>query len=78
MIDDPAVLVLFGDRGCGKTALSANWVREFMDDHPDVFVFTHYLGSSALSADVGAMMRGCVQDIRREYQYKGQSQLFKL
>ena len=58
-----SVLLLTGDRGCGKTSVLANWVQEFSTrDEPKVFA--HYVGSSALSFDVMCFMRRCTVEMR--------------
>lgn len=59
--------MLVGERGCGKTSGVANWVKEFSDENPGVKIYAHYVGSGALSGDVGALMRRCSQELRGEY-----------
>ena len=56
-----------GERGCGKTSLLANWIKEFAEERPDIKVFSHFIGSSAISIDVAALMRRCVQVLRKEH-----------
>jgi hypothetical protein len=49
---DPFKPVLItGPSGGGKSALVANWVERYAAAHPDAWVITHYLGSSADAAD---------------------------
>ncbi len=49
---DPGKQVLItGPSGGGKSALVANWVQRYAAAHPNAWVVTHYLGSSADAAD---------------------------
>lgn len=57
-------MVLLGDRGSGKTAILANWVKEFAEDHLEMQVATHFVGASALSTDVGVLMRNFIVRMR--------------
>ena len=58
-----SVMLLTGDRGCGKTSVLANWVQEF-SSRDDLKVFAHYVGSSALSFDIMCFMRRCTVEMR--------------
>jgi WD40 repeat protein len=44
-------VLIAGPSGGGKSALVANWVERYAKAHPDAWVITHYLGSSADAAD---------------------------
>ena len=37
--------------GSGKSAMVANWQKRIGDAEPDTFLFVHFIGSSADSAD---------------------------
>ena len=57
-----------GERGSGKTALVANWVKDFKEEHGhDVKMFSHYVGSSAQSADIMSLLRRCTVSMRDDY-----------
>jgi len=43
---DGAPLVLLGDSGSGKSALLANWLEHWRRDHPNDFIFQHYIGGA--------------------------------
>ena len=58
-----SVMLVTGDRGCGKTSVLANWVQEF-SSREDLKVFAHYVGSSALSFDIMCFMRRCTVEMR--------------
>lgn len=63
-----SINVLVGDRGCGKTSVLANWVKQFKEEHPGIKLFSHYVGSSSTSTDIAAMMTRCTGEMREEYQ----------
>jgi len=48
---EDAPLIVVGESGCGKTALLANWAKEYQQTHPDDIVFWHFCGSSPSSSD---------------------------
>ena len=48
--DERSVLVIHGESGLGKTALLANWSREFQLSYPDHLVFTHFIGAAERSS----------------------------
>ena len=62
--DDAGFLVL-GDSGIGKSALLANWAKDWKAAHPSDFVFEHYLGSSPASAGHLYLMRRLMVAILR-------------
>lgn len=66
-----SILLLTGDRGCGKTSVLSNWVKEFQGEETDVKVFSHYVGSSARSTDVITFMRRCTLVMRKEFPEAG-------
>ena len=66
-----SVLTLVGDRGCGKTAVVANWIKQFSEENPSVTVFSHYVGSSCVSVDIGHLLRRCAKEVRGDYQPPG-------
>lgn len=43
--------------GSGKSALVANWAKRMEEAEPDVFMFVHFIGSSADSASYIKMLR---------------------
>ena len=62
-----SIMLLMGDRGCGKTSALANWVQDFKQTCPEVKTFSHYVGSSSKSTDVIAFMRRCTLEMREEF-----------
>ncbi|MEK8017703.1 MAG: DUF4062 domain-containing protein, partial [Candidatus Parabeggiatoa sp.] len=44
--DSTQPLVILGESGIGKSALLANWAKDYREKHPTDFVFWHFCGSS--------------------------------
>ncbi|MCF7918469.1 MAG: tetratricopeptide repeat protein [Candidatus Cloacimonetes bacterium] len=57
--------VLSGDSGSGKSALLANWVTHWINDHPDDFIFQHYIGGTTDSAIHWKLMTRLMAEIKR-------------
>jgi len=47
---DGKPLLLLGDSGSGKSALIANWVEHWRKEHPEDYIFQHYIGGTTDSA----------------------------
>ncbi|MDQ0291572.1 tetratricopeptide repeat protein [Oligosphaera ethanolica] len=62
---DGGPLILLGESGSGKSALLANWLKHWRDAHKNDFVFQHYIGSTADSADHISLVRRLAQEIKR-------------
>jgi Cdc6-like AAA superfamily ATPase len=58
-------LVLVGDSGSGKSALVANWLQHWRGQHPNDFLFQHYIGGTSDSADHWRLMARLVAEIKR-------------
>ena len=54
--ENPGAMIAVGEPGSGKTALMAQFYREFQEGHPDHAVVGHFLGASASSTDVQALL----------------------
>ena len=48
--------------GSGKSALVANWAKRVADSEPNIFMFVHFIGSSADSADYMKLIRRYVYE----------------
>ncbi|XP_070541009.1 uncharacterized protein [Ptychodera flava] len=57
-------LVILGESGSGKSALVANWIGKFEENHPDAFVFVHFIGSSAESASHIKLLRRLLEELK--------------
>ncbi|MDF0673940.1 MAG: DUF4062 domain-containing protein [Nitrospira sp.] len=62
---DSGPLVLLGDSGGGKSALLANWVGRWREQHPQDLIIQHYIGSTPDSADHWRLMRRLIEEIKR-------------
>lgn len=69
---DGLPLVILGKSGSGKSALLANWVKNYCENHPDVFIITHYIGSTSDSADYVVMLRRIMEEIGNRYKAEQQ------
>jgi len=57
-------LLLAGESGGGKSALLANWIDRWRADHPTDFIFQHYIGGTADSADHWRLMGRLAAEIK--------------
>ena len=64
---DGKPLVLLGESGSGKTALLANWSRNYRACHEDIFVIQHYIGATQASTDWMAMLRRILGEFNRKF-----------
>ncbi|MEN8220878.1 MAG: NACHT domain-containing protein [Pseudomonadota bacterium] len=67
--DDPP-LIITGGSGCGKTALLADWAKEYQQAHPDDLVFLHFCGSSPASSDPLNLLRRIMASLKISPQKK--------
>jgi hypothetical protein len=58
-------LVILGESGSGKSALLANWVARYRQEHPEILVLQHYIGATPYSADWAAMLRRLMGEFKR-------------
>ena len=58
-------LVILGEPGSGKSALLANWVARYRQQHPDALVLQHYIGATPYSTDWAAMLRRLMGEFKR-------------
>jgi len=63
--EDGGPLVLLGESGGGKSALLANWLAAWRRDHPEDFLFQHYIGSTPDSADHWRLITRLMAEIKR-------------
>ncbi|XP_035307676.1 tetratricopeptide repeat protein 41 [Cricetulus griseus] len=47
-----SILLLSGERGCGKSTLIANWVSYFKSKYPGVLMIPYFVGSTCESSDI--------------------------
>jgi len=62
-------LLLYGESGLGKSALIANYFREWREKNRDCFVIEHYIGGAGeLSSDFYAMLRRVMLEIKEKFE----------
>uniref|UniRef100_UPI00398EFF95 putative tetratricopeptide repeat protein 41 isoform X2 n=1 Tax=Pristiophorus japonicus TaxID=55135 RepID=UPI00398EFF95 len=62
-----SVLLLCGEKGCGKSTVICNWLKYFKQKTPSALVIAHYVGSGSASHDIMSFMRHCILKLRLEY-----------
>ena len=60
-------LVVTGESGLGKSALLANWIAHYQKNHPDEFVFYHFIGGAPDSSDHTALMRRIMLEMQAQF-----------
>ncbi|HUV04754.1 MAG TPA: tetratricopeptide repeat protein [Armatimonadota bacterium] len=60
-------LALTGESGCGKSALLAEWVARWREDHADDLIIQHYIGSTPESADWQGLVRRILGELKRAF-----------
>ncbi|MEF9438413.1 MAG: NACHT domain-containing protein, partial [Candidatus Mariimomonas ferrooxydans] len=64
---DNQPLVILGESGSGKSALIANWVKQYRAKHPKDFLLMHFIGASPYSADWAAMLRRIMGEFKSRF-----------
>lgn len=64
--ENESALVVTGKAGCGKSAVLANFTREYSANNPETFVLAHFIGVSPGSTDIRrTLLRLCRELARR-------------
>ncbi len=66
-VGDGPPLVVLGESGSGKSALLANWARQYREAHPDTLVLLHFIGATPYSTDWSAMLRRVLGELKRRF-----------
>ncbi|XP_023365234.1 putative tetratricopeptide repeat protein 41 [Otolemur garnettii] len=61
-----SILLLSGERGCGKSTLIANWVNYFRKKYPSVLMISQFLGSTCESSDIMSVIHYFVTELHLE------------
>ena len=64
---DGPPLVVLGESGGGKTALLANWIYQWSEQHPETPVLVHFIGAAPDSANWMAMLRRLLGEFHRKF-----------
>ncbi|XP_054430416.1 LOW QUALITY PROTEIN: putative tetratricopeptide repeat protein 41 [Pteronotus mesoamericanus] len=59
-----SILLLSGDRGCGKSTLIANWVNYFKKKHPTILMIPHFVGSTCESSDIMSVVHYFIMELQ--------------
>ncbi|XP_039617741.1 putative tetratricopeptide repeat protein 41 [Polypterus senegalus] len=59
-----SILLLYGAKGCGKSSLLANWLEMFTQNHQEMLVLSHYVGTSSPASDIQLFLRYCTRKLR--------------
>ncbi|XP_037369646.1 putative tetratricopeptide repeat protein 41 isoform X2 [Talpa occidentalis] len=62
-----SILLLTGDRGCGKSTLIASWVNDFKKKYPDVLLISHFVGSTCESCDIMSVIYYFVTELQHAH-----------
>lgn len=60
-------LVVLGEQGAGKSALLANWGIKYRVEHPEDFLFFHFISSSPKNSDSTFMIARLIAEIQKRY-----------
>ncbi len=63
--DNPSLLVITGEPGCGKSALMARFTEEALRHHPDWLILGHFVGASPSSTSLRQMLRRLCTHLNR-------------
>ena len=67
MISNDPPLIITGESGLGKSALLANWIAHYQNEHPNDFVMYHFIGGAPDSTDHYAMMRRIMEEMKDRF-----------
>ncbi|XP_052021766.1 tetratricopeptide repeat protein 41 isoform X3 [Apodemus sylvaticus] len=59
-----SILLLSGERGCGKSTLIANWVNDFRSRHPGVLLIPYFVGSTCESCDIMSVIHYFILELQ--------------
>jgi len=60
-------LFLYGEPGCGKSALLAEWVARWQKDNPEDFIIQHYIGATLDSADWQGIVHRILIELKQAF-----------
>uniref|UniRef100_A0A8C5K313 Tetratricopeptide repeat domain 41 n=1 Tax=Jaculus jaculus TaxID=51337 RepID=A0A8C5K313_JACJA len=59
-----SILLLSGERGCGKSTLIASWVDYFKNKYPSTLVIPYFVGSTCESSDITSVLHYFVVELQ--------------
>jgi len=63
--DEPPLLLISGEPGCGKSALMARFTEEALLKHPDWLIIPHFVGASPSSTNLRQTLRRLCSHLNR-------------
>ncbi|MDR3062765.1 MAG: DUF4062 domain-containing protein [Methanobrevibacter sp.] len=60
-------LVIYGESGCGKTALLAQSYKELKEKYKDKLFLARFIGANSKSSDIPSLLKSISQEIIKEY-----------
>ncbi|XP_021571261.1 putative tetratricopeptide repeat protein 41, partial [Carlito syrichta] len=63
---DKSILLLSGERGCGKSTLIANWVNYFKEKYPSMLMIPHFVGSTCESSDIMSVIHYFITELQHK------------
>lgn len=68
-----SILLLSGERGCGKSTLIASWVKYFKSKHPGVLMIPYFVGSTCESSDIMSVIHYFIMELQHRAHGNGAS-----
>jgi len=66
LVDDESRILIEGSSGVGKSALIANFLKDWQKRQPNFLVHAHYLGASTDASNPHALVRRLIEFIQRQ------------
>nr|XP_040135013.1 5'-nucleotidase domain-containing protein 3 isoform X3 [Ictidomys tridecemlineatus] len=61
-----SILLLSGERGCGKSTLIANFVNYFKNKYPSIWIIPHFVGSTCESSDIVSVIHYFITELQHK------------
>ncbi|KAM4883222.1 putative tetratricopeptide repeat protein 41 isoform 3-T6 [Thomomys bottae] len=61
-----SILLLTGERGCGKSTLIANWVNSFRSKYPNILMIPYFVGSTSESSDIMSVIHYFITELQHK------------
>ncbi|XP_062971589.1 putative tetratricopeptide repeat protein 41 [Cynocephalus volans] len=61
-----SILLLSGERGCGKSTLIATWVNYFKKKYPSALMVPHFVGSTCESSDIMSVIHYFITELQHK------------
>ncbi|XP_048212963.1 putative tetratricopeptide repeat protein 41 [Perognathus longimembris pacificus] len=61
-----SILLLSGERGCGKSTLIASWVDSFKNKCPNILMIPYFVGSTSESSDIMSVIHYFITELQHK------------